>query len=51
MLLQARSPVEAIRLRATRLSVWKRGKRLATTPGNTASLALDGRPRTTAFLN
>ena len=51
VLLQARSPVEAIRLRATRLSVWKRGKRVASTPAATAALRLEGRPATTAFLN
>ena len=50
VLLQARSPVEAIRLRATRLQVWRRGKRLATTPGTTASLHLDGRPAATSFM-
>jgi cytosine deaminase len=51
VLLQARSPVEAIRLRATRLSVWRRGRLLASTPAATASLRLDGRPATTAFMH
>ena len=44
VLLQARSPVEALRLRATRLQVWRRGRRLAATPAATASLRLEGRP-------
>jgi cytosine deaminase len=51
VLLQARSPVEAIRLRATRLSVWRRGRLLASTPAATASLRLDGRPATTGFMH
>ena len=44
VLLQARSPVEALRLRATRLLVVRRGQVLARTPAATASLALPGRP-------
>ena len=43
-LLQARTPVEALRLRATRLLVVRRGQVLARTPPSTASLALPGRP-------
>ena len=50
LLLQARSPVEALRLRATRLQVWRRGQRLATTPATTASLRLGGRPAATQFM-
>ena len=50
VLLQARSPVEALRLRATRLQVWCRGKRVATTPAATASLYLQDRPATTQFM-
>ena len=50
VLLQARDPVEAIRLRATRLAVYRRGKRIAGTPANTATLALPGRPASTAFM-
>jgi cytosine deaminase len=50
VLLQARSPVEALRLRATRLQVWRRGRRLATTPATTASLRLEGRPAATEFM-
>ena len=51
VLLQARDPVEAIRLRATRLKVFRRGKLVAASPANTAQLALPGRPAQTSFLN
>ena len=44
VLLQAGDCVEAIRLRATRLAVYRGGRRLAATPAATASLALPGRP-------
>jgi len=44
VLLQARSPVEALRLRAARLQVIRRGRVLASTPAATATLALPGRP-------
>jgi len=44
VLLQARDPVEALRLRATRLQVFKRGKLLAQTPASAAQLHLPGRP-------
>ena len=44
VLLQARSPVEALRLRATRLLVVRRGRVVARTPAATATLALPGRP-------
>ncbi|HEY2255033.1 MAG TPA: amidohydrolase family protein, partial [Variovorax sp.] len=43
VLLQARAPVEAIRLRATRLKVFRKGKLLAETPAATAALHMDGR--------
>jgi cytosine deaminase len=46
VLLQARDPVEAIRLRATRLMVVRNGEVVARTPAATASLALPGRPGT-----
>ena len=49
VLLQARDPVEAIRLRATRLAVFRRGQVIARSPGNTASLHLPGRPGSTSF--
>ena len=51
VLLQARDPVEALRLKATRLKVFKRGKLLAETPARTASLHLAGRPALTSFLH
>lgn len=44
VLLQARDPVEAIRLRATRLAVVRRGAVIARTPAATAALSLPGRP-------
>jgi cytosine deaminase len=50
VLLQARDPVEAIRLRANRLKVWKKGKLLAHMPAVSTSLNLAQRPAGTAFL-
>jgi cytosine deaminase len=50
VLLQARDPVEALRLKATRLQVFKRGKLLAQTPARTAALNLPDRPAQTSFL-
>jgi cytosine deaminase len=47
VLLQARSPVEAIRLRATRLAVVRGGRVIARTPAASAALALPGRPAQT----
>jgi cytosine deaminase len=44
VLLQARDPIEAIRLKATRLAVVRRGKVIAETPARIGRLALDGRP-------
>jgi cytosine deaminase len=46
VLLQARSAVEAIRLRANRLAVVRRGQVIARTPAANASLSLPGRPPT-----
>jgi cytosine deaminase len=46
VILQARDPIEAIRLRATRLTVVRRGKVVAQTLPRMAELALDGRPAT-----
>ena len=40
VLLQARDPVEAIRLRATRLKVWRRGRLLAESPPSAVALHL-----------
>jgi len=49
VLLQAQDAVEAIRLRANRLKVWRKGVLLAETPEVVARLALAGRPATVAF--
>lgn len=51
VLLQARDPVEAIRVRATRLMVLRAGKIVARTPAATASLDLPGRPAQVDFLS
>ncbi len=50
VLLQARDAVEAVRLRATRLRVYRRGRLLAQTPAATAQLHLPGRGQHTAFM-
>ncbi|WP_454753281.1 amidohydrolase family protein [Cupriavidus necator] len=50
VLLQARDPVEAIRLRATRLRVLRAGKVIASTPAATATLHLPERPAQVDFL-
>ncbi|WP_076997114.1 amidohydrolase family protein [Variovorax sp. KK3] len=50
VLLQARDPVEAIRLRATRLKVWRQGRLLAETPAAMATLQLPGRPGATSWM-
>ncbi len=44
VLLDARDPIEAIRLRATRLAVVRRGEIVARTPAARATLSLEGRP-------
>ncbi len=44
VLLQARDPIEAIRLRATRLAVVRRGRIVARTPAAITTLELPGRP-------
>jgi cytosine deaminase len=44
VVLQARDPIEAIRLRATRLFVVRRGRVIAETPARVARLDLPGRP-------
>ena len=51
VLLQAQNPVEAIRLKATRLRVYRRGQLLAQTPARTAALNIPGRPGQTSFLH
>ena len=50
VLLQARDPVEAIRLRAARLRVFRRGHLVASSPGHAAQLHLSGRPAQTTFM-
>jgi cytosine/creatinine deaminase len=50
VLLQARDTIEAIRLRANRLKVWRKGKLLAQTPESVASLRLPQRRSTTCFM-
>nr|WP_255520177.1 amidohydrolase family protein [Ramlibacter aurantiacus] len=49
VLLQARDPVEAIRLRANRLKVWRRGRLVAQAPAHRSTLHLPGRPEQTGF--
>ena len=44
VLLQAADPIEAVRLRATRLYVIRRGKVIAHTPARETELSLPGRP-------
>jgi cytosine deaminase len=44
VLLQASDPIEAIRLRATRLKVYRGGRLIAETPASVAALRLEGRP-------
>jgi len=51
VLLQARDPVEAIRLRATRLAVVRRGRVIARNAPATAQLDLPGRPASTSFMH
>ena len=50
VLLQARDPVEAIRLRATRLHVFRAGREIAHTLPAAAQLELPGRPREVDWL-
>ena len=49
VLLEARNPVEAIRLKATRLAVVRRGRIIARTPSSAAALDLPGRPPSTRY--
>jgi cytosine deaminase len=49
VVLQARNPIEAIRLRAARLHVVRRGKVIAESPPQTSRLHLAGRPVSTDF--
>jgi cytosine/creatinine deaminase len=45
VLLQANDPIEAIRLKATRLAVIRRGRVIAETGPRVAELSIEGRPR------
>lgn len=47
--LQARDPIEAIRLRANRLKVWKKGMLLAETPDLVTHLTVADRPARIVF--
>jgi cytosine/creatinine deaminase len=49
VLLQARDPIEAIRLRAQRLKVYRRGQLLAHSEPVLTTLNLPGRERSTRF--
>ena len=49
VLLEARDVVEAIRLRATRLAVVRRGRVIARTPSAATTLDLPGRPSGTRY--
>ena len=51
VLLQARDPVEAIRLRATRLLVVRRGQVVARCAPSEAALSLPGRPASVDWMN
>lgn len=46
VILQAKNPIEAIRLRATRLKVIRGGKVISQTPASTAQINLPNRPKT-----
>ncbi len=50
LLLHACNPADAIRLRAARLGVWRRGKRLASSPAPVVQLHLPGRPGGVNFI-
>ena len=49
VLLQAGDSIEALRLRATRLRVYRRGKLLAQTPAATSALFMPNRPDNTSW--
>ena len=51
VLLHAKDPVEALRLKSARLGVWRRGQRIASTPAPVATLNLPGRPVQTTLLH
>jgi cytosine deaminase len=49
VVLDARDPVEAIRLRAARTAVIRRGKVVSRSPAMRAALSLEGRPAEVDF--
>ncbi len=51
VVLQAGNPIEAIRLRATRLYVLRRGQIIARTAPATANLDMPGRPKDVDFMH
>lgn len=51
VLLHAKDPIEALRLRATRLGVWRRGQRIASTPAPVTQLNVAGRPGVVTMLS
>ena len=51
VLLQARDPVEAIRLRAARLKVYRKGRLVAESAPAASGLHLEGRPGSTSFMH
>ncbi len=51
VLLHAKDPVEALRLKAARLGVWRRGQRIASTPAPVATLNVAGRPDRVTLLS
>ena len=46
VVLQAKDPIDAIRLKANRLAVVRAGKVIAETPETISTLAIEGRPQT-----
>ncbi|MGF6212809.1 amidohydrolase family protein [Comamonas sp. 4034] len=50
VLLHAHNPIEALRLKAARLGVWRRGVRIASSPAPVATLNLAGRPAAVSML-
>ena len=48
VMLDARDPIEAIRLRANRLAVFRRGRIISETPPHVTTLSLPGRPQALA---
>ncbi|CAM2144855.1 Cytosine deaminase [Pararobbsia alpina] len=49
VMLDARDPIEAIRLRATRTLVMRRGKVISRAPANRSTLSIEGRPSMVDF--